>query len=47
MLNNPYLYELLARIKRQELVRAAKEARPALIAALLIFCTSRTLFMLH
>ena len=47
MPNNPYLYELLARIKGQELVRTAKEALPALIAALLIFCTSRTLFMLH
>ena len=47
MLNNPYLYELLARINGQELVRTAKKARPALIAALLIFCTSRTLFMLH
>ncbi len=48
MLNNPYVYELLARIKAQQLVRAAKEARPTLIiVATLIFWTSRTLSMLR
>jgi hypothetical protein len=47
MPNNPYLYELLARIKGQQLVRTAKRSTARVDRCPSDFCTSRTLFMLH